>query len=284
MGPDRPSLNRVTLAAPEAKTPAPVGAPELCSATPNSAIPITAVCLDIDDTLVDYGSSMRAGLREILGADDAWPAWCAATERHYPRFTAGEVDFDTMRRQRTKDFFAARGELLDDDEVREREDRRMTAMRRAWRLFDDAMPCLRWLRGVGLRLAAVTNAASRHQRVKLAALDLETAFDAVVISDEVGAAKPDPAIFHKACAALGVGTAHAVHVGDRLDLDARGARAAGLHAVWLNRSRRGDCTRPAEVTVISGLAELPRVVTGLGVDPTVTTRTGGGWSAPPQVG
>ena len=242
------------------------------------------MCLDIDDTLVDYGSSMRAGLREMLGADDAWPAWCATTERHYPRFTAGEVDFDTMRRQRTKDFFATRGELLDDDEAMKREDRRMTAMRRAWRLFDDALPCLRWLRAVGLRIAAVTNAAGRHQRVKLQALDLEAAFDAVVISDEIGAAKPDPVIFHTACAALGVGPAHAVHVGDRLDLDAQGARAAGLHGVWLDRSRRGDHARPAEVTVISGLAELPRVMIGLGVDPTVVGGTGGEWSTPPHVG
>jgi putative hydrolase of the HAD superfamily len=274
----------VTLATLETSTPAPVGTPDPYSATPNSATPITAVCLDIDDTLVDYGSSMRAGLREMLGADDAWSAWCAITEQHYPRFTAGEVDFDTMRRQRTKDFFTTRGELLDDDEVREREDRRMTAVRRAWRLFDDALPCLRWLRAMGLRLAAVTNAASRHQRAKLAALDLEAAFDAVVISDEVGAAKPDPAIFHAACAALGVGPAHAVHVGDRLDLDAQGARAAGLHGVWLDRSRHGNRAHPAEVTVISGLAELPRVMTRLGADPTVANRTGGGWSAPPQVG
>ena len=269
----------MTLATLKTTTPSPVGTRDLRSATP-----ITAICLDIDDTLVDYGSSMRAGLREMLGADDAWPAWCATTERHYPRFTAGEVDFDTMRRQRTKEFFANRGELLDDDEVREREDRRMTAVRRAWRLFDDALPCLRWLRAVGLRIAAVTNAASRHQRAKLQALDLETAFDAVVISDEVGAAKPDPVIFHAACAALGVGPAHAVHVGDRLDLDVQGARAAGLHAVWLDRARRCERARPAEVTVISGLAELPRVVTGLGAAPTGVTRTGGGWSVPPQVG
>ena len=247
------------------------------------AAPITAVCLDIDDTLVDYGSSMRAGLREMLGADDAWAAWCATTERHYTRFTAGEVDFDTMRRQRTKEFFATRGELLDDDEVMEREDRRMTAMRRAWRLFDDALPCLRWLRAVGLRIAAVTNAASHHQRAKLHALNLEAAFDAVVISDELGAAKPDPVIFYAACAELGVSPAHTVHVGDRLDLDAQGARAAGLRGVWLNRAQRCDRALPAGVTIISSLAELPGVVTGSGPD------DGGypdrsGWRTPPQVG
>lgn len=228
------------------------------------AITVVAVCLDIDDTLVDSDTSTRAGLREILGCDDAWPDWCAATERHYRRFTAGEVDFDTMRSQRTKDFFAARGEFLDDTEVQELEERRMGAMRRAWRLFEDALPCLRMLRAAGLLLAAVTNAASRYQRGKLQALGLESVFDAVVISAEVGAAKPDPVIFHTACSALGVHPERAVHVGDRLDLDARGAQAAGLHGVWLDRRRRCDPARAQGITVISGLADLPSVVARLG--------------------
>ncbi len=225
---------------------------------------ISAVCLDIDDTLVDYGASMRAGLREMLGADDSWPAWCATTERHYCRFTAGEIDYDTMRRQRTKDFFAARGEFLDDVEVWTREEQRMAAMRRAWRLFDDALPCLRRLRACGLSLAAVTNAASCHQRAKLRALGLDAVFDTVVISAEVGVAKPDPGIFHTACAALGVGPEGTVHVGDRLDLDAKGALAAGLHPVWLDRSQRAGVTGEGGITVISRLSELPGAVARIG--------------------
>lgn len=224
---------------------------------------IGGVCLDVDDTLVDYRASVRAGLRELLGADDAWPDWCAVTERFYPRFTSGEIDFDTMRWQRTKEFFAIRGEALDDGEVMAREERRMAAVQRAWQLFDDALPCLRALRARGLRLAAVTNAAGGHQRGKLRALGLERAFDAVVISGEVGVAKPHAGIFHTACAALGVRAGQAVHVGDRLDLDAEGARAAGLHGVWLDRSRCGAMSWHGAVTVICGLSELPGLVAGL---------------------
>ncbi|MGH3978622.1 MAG: HAD family hydrolase [Pseudonocardiaceae bacterium] len=225
---------------------------------------IAGVCLDVDDTLVDYDRSMKAGLREMLGEDDAWPDWCAATERHYLRFTSGQVDFDTMRRQRTKEFFASRGEVLDDQEVVAREERRMAAVRRSWRLFADALPCLRALRAAGLRLAAVTNAAGAYQRGKLGILGLDAEFDALVISGEVGAAKPDPVIFHVACAALGVQPDQAVHVGDRLDLDARGARGAGLHGVWLNRSHRSPDTRREGVTVISALSELPALIARLG--------------------
>jgi putative hydrolase of the HAD superfamily len=234
-------------------------APELVPA-PTVPLAVAAVCFDVDATLVDYEASTRAGLRELLGTDDAWVDWCALTEQHNARYLAGEVDFDTMRRQRTGDFLASRGEVLCDGEVVLREERRAAAVRRAWRLFDDALPCLRALRALGLRLAAVTNAAGDHQRAKLGALGLESAFDAVLISGELGVAKPQRAIFRRACRALGVRPAQAVHVGDRLDTDAQGAQDAGLHGVWLNRSGSGALPPGTGISVIRRLAELPALV------------------------
>ncbi|MGH8574016.1 MAG: HAD family hydrolase, partial [Gammaproteobacteria bacterium] len=138
-------------------------------------LPVAAVCFDVDATLVDYEASTRAGLRELLGTDEAWADWCALTDWHYLRYLGGMVDFDTMRQQRTRDFFAYRGEILCHGEVVRREERRTAAMRRAWRLFDDALPCLRALRALGLRLAAITNAAGDYQRAKLCALGLGSA-------------------------------------------------------------------------------------------------------------
>jgi putative hydrolase of the HAD superfamily len=243
-------------------TLAPELSPVPCPA-PSVTLPVAAVCFDVDATLVDHEASTRAGLRELLGTDEAWSEWCVLTDRHYLRYLAGEVDFDTMRQQRTKDFFAQRGEVLCHGEVVRREERRAAAMRRAWRLFDDALPCLRALRSLGLRLAAITNAAGDYQRAKLGALGLDSAFDAVLISGELGVAKPHHAIFRRACNILGVLPAQAVHVGDRLDTDAEGARNAGLHGVWLDRSGRGELPKGAGISVIARLAELPTLVTRL---------------------
>ncbi|MDQ4102242.1 MAG: HAD family hydrolase [Actinomycetota bacterium] len=235
-------------------------APEL-SPAPSEPLAVAAVCFDVDATLVDYEGSTRAGLRELLGTDEAWGDWCALSDRHYLRYLAGDLDFDTMRRQRTRDFFASRGEVLCDGEVSRREELRAAAVRRSWRLFDDALPCLRAIRSLGLRLAAITNAAGDYQRAKLGALGLESAFDAVLISGELGVAKPHRAIFRTACRVLDVSPAQAVHVGDRLDTDAKGARDAGLHGVWLDRSGRGALPEGAGISVIGRLAELPALVT-----------------------
>ncbi|HET9255801.1 MAG TPA: HAD family hydrolase [Pseudonocardiaceae bacterium] len=236
-------------------------APELDCASP---VPgkVAAVCFDVDATLVDYEGSMRAGLRELLGTDEAWVEWCALTDQHYASYLAGQIGFEPMLQRRTKDFFARRGEFLCDGEVVARERRRAAAVKRAWRLFDDAMPCLRALRDLGLRLAAITNAAGEHQRAKLGALGLDGVFDVLLISGELGVAKPHRAIFRMACRFLGVRPGQAVHVGDRLDTDAQGARDAGMHGVWLDRSGCGRLPPEAGISVIGRLAELPALVTG----------------------
>jgi putative hydrolase of the HAD superfamily len=214
------------------------------------------VCLDIDGTLLDDEAASRRGLKALVGNDAAFPVWRRTTEAHYARFLAGEVDFDVMCRQRTRAFFAAFGEELSDTETAEREQRRMTAVQRSWRLFDDTPACLEWLSSRGLRLAVITNAPGAHQRQKLASVGLAHLFDSIVISEELGVPKPDARIFQAACVKLGVRPEEVVHVGDRLDLDAVAAMRAGMHGVWLNR-RGEDEAPPRGIATINGLGELP---------------------------
>lgn len=85
------------------------------------------------------------------------------------------------------------------------------------------------------RLALVTNGAGDVQREKLSRTPFADAFDAVIVSAEVGAGKPDPRIFQAALDALGVPAADAVMVGDSLARDVAGARAAGIASVWIDR-------------------------------------------------
>jgi putative hydrolase of the HAD superfamily len=221
---------------------------------------VRAVCLDVDDTLVDHSAAARTALRLMIGHDNAWPLWQQVTDEQVIRVVAGEVDSDTMRWQRTKEFFACLGELLDDAEAQCREDVRVQAMRAGWTLFDDVLPCLEWLSAVGVRIAVVTNASGRYQRSKLANLGVAGFIDEVVIAGELGAAKPDPVIFHTACDRLGFQPGEVAHVGDRLDLDAIGARDAGLAGVWLNRSGPVDGALPHGVSMINSLDLLPELL------------------------
>lgn len=241
--------------------------------TPHHQPPtIHAICLDIDDTLIDFSGSARMALATLIGRDDMWPAWQRITDEHSARVVSGELSYDAMRRARTKAFLADLGTPLDDDTVAVLEDRRLAQMRGAWRLFPDAAPCLDWLQTAGFKIAAVTNASGPHQRARLAHVGLARYFDAVVSAGELGSAKPAAAIFHAACAALEVSPAYAVHIGDRLDLDATAAHAAGLHGVWLDRAATGV---PApDVTVIETLADLPELLVSEYRTPMMTSASG----------
>ncbi|MFD1049707.1 hypothetical protein ACFQ1S_31350, partial [Kibdelosporangium lantanae] len=67
---------------------------------------IKAVCLDIDDTLVDFTRTARSALFALIGRDDMWPAWQRVTDEFVARCVAGDFDPKTMRELRTRAFFA----------------------------------------------------------------------------------------------------------------------------------------------------------------------------------
>jgi putative hydrolase of the HAD superfamily len=101
--------------------------------------------------------------------------------------------------------------------------------------FPDAAPALVALRAAGLRLAVVSNWDCSLRSV-LSDLGLAAAVDAVVVSAQAGAAKPDGAIFAAALEELRCRAPAAVFVGDSLETDVAGARSAGLRAFLLDRS------------------------------------------------
>lgn len=119
-----------------------------------------------------------------------------------------------------------------------------------FRPYPEVPEALARLRAGGARLAVVSNwDVSLHD--VLERTDLRRLVDAVVISAVEGVAKPDPAIFRTAMARLGV--SEALHVGDSLEHDVAGARAAGLEAVLVVRD---GATPPPGVRAVASLAEL----------------------------
>ncbi|XP_059295734.1 uncharacterized protein LOC132049089 isoform X2 [Lycium ferocissimum] len=103
---------------------------------------------------------------------------------------------------------------------------------KAWHLCDpNAEKVFQALRNAGVKLAVVSNFDTRLRPV-LRALNCDHWFDAVAVSAEVEAEKPNPTIFLKAFELLGVNPDDAVHVGDDRRNDIWGARDAGCDA-WL---------------------------------------------------
>ena len=97
-----------------------------------------------------------------------------------------------MRIERTAAFVRVLGRDADAGPAAAFEQARFTALNRSFVLFDDVLDCLDALRARSLRLGVITNNDAPYHRRKLNMAGLHDAFDAVAISGEVGAGKPDP--------------------------------------------------------------------------------------------
>lgn len=78
------------------------------------------------------------------------------------------------------------------------------------------------------RLGVITNGYSDSQRGRLDAAGLSQFFDPILISEEVGIAKPDARIFEIALRALELSAADVIYVGDSIGHDCAGCQNAGI--------------------------------------------------------
>jgi len=110
-----------------------------------------------------------------------------------------------------------------------------------------------------VRLGIVSNNILAEQESKLDEFGIRALVNALVVSADVGVSKPDPAIFGIALVRLGVTAGEAVMVGDSWASDIVGAAAAGLRAVWLNRTGE-PCPDPSLATEIASLEPASSVM------------------------
>ena len=117
---------------------------------------------------------------------------------------------------------------------------------------------------MGLRIGIVSDWGSNLREI-LTGLELDRYLDFVLPSGAVGLAKPNPAFFRVALDTVGVAPSEAVMVGDSYRADVRGAWAAGMDALWLDRTEGVTITpddepAPTDVRVIRSLDEVPEIV------------------------
>ena len=89
----------------------------------------------------------------------------------------------------------------------------------------------------GIGRGIISNGAGRWQRLKLAALGIDSYFskENLFFSDEQGLAKPETGIFRLALESCGLTASETIFMGDSPVSDVPGALAVGLTVIWLNR-------------------------------------------------
>lgn len=101
-------------------------------------------------------------------------------------------------------------------------------------LFDDVVPVFTELAGRGLALGLVSN-ANKDASLLLDRLGITPWLRVSMTSEEAGASKPQPEIFHQAVRRAGMSNSEVLYIGDQYRVDVLGARGAGLQALLLDR-------------------------------------------------
>ena len=138
----------------------------------------------------------------------------------------------------------------------------------AWELYPDVEPMLEEIRKHDVRIGIISDWGSNLHGI-VSELGLDRYVDFVLASGAVGISKPDPAFFAVALDRASVAPHEALMVGDSYRADIGGAWAAGMDAVWLDRTEGINITpddepRPSDVRVIRSLEEVPGILLGGG--------------------
>ncbi len=225
-----------------------------------------AVIFDLDDTLCDYAAAREERLQRAFSLSLKRPTQLRQAI-DLDRMIAESIRMHPHGADHFEELFARFG-VADAREARAAADWYRENRFHGLRLFPgveavfstvrDAVPGAdpKAARPIGI----VTNGPTEVQRAKLELLGIDRLVDFVLVSEEFGVAKPDPEIFREALRLAGVRPEEAIFVGDSIEFDMVGARAAGIPTVWVNRQQR-PWTEPGPPPTrqIRSLADLPHL-------------------------
>lgn len=215
---------------------------------------IDAVLFDWGDTLFEsphapsviLDAAREAGIAmDDAAAEQVWTDIWAASKTEQEHAKGRDLSRDAHRRVWTDLFERAQTRIPGIERILYERVMKPSS----WEPYADAEPTLRALRERGLKIGIVSN-HPYDLRPFFAEHGLAGYVDAYVLSGEVGAAKPSPAMFTEASRMLGVAPAHALMVGDDAVSDG-GAAAVGFQLHLLPAYDHGTAR---------GLDEVVRIV------------------------
>ncbi|ASA19627.1 HAD family hydrolase [Paenibacillus donghaensis] len=205
-----------------------------------------AIFFDLDDTLYDHLVPFREAVREVLSPAEGSVDYKELfyTVRHHsdllwPQYLRGELALEETRVLRLERAFAEMGMELNHEQAALVQEAYISRQYRI-ELIEGVREQLERFLAADYQVGIITNGPKEHQMNKIRGLGVDKIIkpELIFISDAVGLAKPDPAIFAHVNEVTGTSPDQSVYVGDTWANDVVGALAAGWKVCWYNpRSR-----------------------------------------------
>ena len=225
---------------------------------------VEGLLFDLDDTITDFRSASDVAFSKAFGdvalehgvaVERMRQVYMDLFEEFYTMHLQGLINLEEFRIYRFSRMFELLGLPVDEsfldmcvsfEEVYEG----------SLQTFPGAMETLTELEAV-YPMGLISNGPTDAQWFKIEKFHLDDIFDVVLVSGQIGMAKPDPNIFYVAMAGIRSEPSNTVMVGNSLEHDFRGAMNAGCRFVWADHLGEPlPAGWPQPLAVVNSLPEL----------------------------
>ncbi len=222
----------------------------------------STLLFDADGTLFDYDTAESKALAAtfsdsgLLFTDDYANTYRRVNGRMWADFERGLISQEALRSERFALLFQA---IKVDADPLAFSEAYQANLGRAADLIPGSVELLDALHG-RYRLLLISNGIPEVQYSRLALSPLEPYFEAIIISGEIGIAKPHPGIFDAAFQAMGYpAKEETLIIGDSLTSDIQGGLNYGIDSCWYNpegRPANPDITPTYEIRTLGQLLTI----------------------------
>ncbi len=223
---------------------------------------IQRLLFDADNTLIDFSNASKAAFWQTFEdyghtcTDDIHATYQPINHQVWTDFEQGKITAKRLRVKRFADLFEAidlSPALPEDFSKRYLENLIIKS-----ESYDGVKEMLDGLHSY-YHMSIITNGLREVQRPRLRKLDMTHYFDSIIVSDEIGIAKPDERYFEIAFHSIDnpPPRENTLVIGDNLKSDILGGIRYGLKTCWLNASGKANDTDIKPDYEIQNILELP---------------------------
>lgn len=197
---------------------------------------------DLDNTLLDFTASSKEAFKAIFKDNHAidfsedYPLYSKFNKIVWEQLEAGKISEKELKPKRWSLFFEAKG--LKDHDPEETNQMYFDHIGQNPLFVEGAEEVLGQLKKANYPMAIVTNGLSEVQWPRLRLSGIVELFDPIVISDEIGYAKPNQRFFQYTFERLGgVDRSRVLMIGDTINSDIKGGNDFGFNTCWFKHKR-----------------------------------------------